>query len=333
MAKSVISAFNIFLKDIINLDSEQTKNAKSSRDWLVEKVNNFQDIFTEFPKVYKDKNIFFGSFARRTKKRPLDDIDIMIALNAEGSSYIEGSNTIKIHVPDSASRLNQLCNDDTNTLNSRKVINLFVKKLKDINQYKKAEINRNQEAATLQLSSYDWNFDIVPCFFTVPDYLGKTYYLIPDGDGNWKKTDPRIDRDRVTDINTKHDGNVLNVIRIMKYWNARSTMPSMSSYLLETMILNYYEIFIGKALEFVDLELADLFLYISNNIYNTIQDPKNIQGNINNLTSEEKCKISERARADQFKAINARHFEREHKHKESINKWREIFGEEFPKYE
>ena len=48
-----------------------------------------------------------------------------------------------------------------------------------------------------------------------------------------KKQIPRIDRQRVKDANQKHDGNVLNAIRIMKYWNKKAKMPTMRSYLIE----------------------------------------------------------------------------------------------------
>lgn len=30
---------------------------------------------------------------------------------------------------------------------------------------------------------------------------GRDYYLIPNGDGHWEKTDPRKDRDTVTETN------------------------------------------------------------------------------------------------------------------------------------
>jgi hypothetical protein len=54
---------------------------------------------------------------------------------------------------------------------------------------------------------------------------------------------------------------------------------------------------------------------------------------INTLTYDEKKKISDRAYADYEKAVDARKLEGDKKMKESINKWREIFGDGFPKYE
>ena len=332
MATTVIQAFSEFLTNTVNLRKEETQKARSSRDWLVSKIDDFPTNIDKFPRIYNEKSIFFGSFSRNTKKRPLDDIDIMICLMAEGSTYFEGLTTITISVADNADRLQSLCNDNSDTLNSIKVVNKFVSSLNTVPQYKNAETKRNQEAAVLQLSSYDWDFDIVPCFFTSSDALGKSYYLIPDGTGNWKKTDPTIDHERSRQINQTHDGNILNLIRIMKYWNKRPTMPSMGSYLLETMILNYYATRINKASEFVDLEIPNLLEYIWLNITSDIQDPKGIQGNINTLTFEERTKISTRAWQDKNKAEEARAYESNEEYSKSISKWADIFGSEFPEY-
>jgi hypothetical protein len=333
VATSVIAAFNEFQKDYVNLAATDSQKAISSRDWLVGQVHAFPDKDANFPALYSEKDIFFGSFARKTKKRPLDDIDIMICLHAQGGNYSESSNSIKINVSDSALNLKRLCYDNTNILNSRKVINKFVSLLTQVPQYEKAEIKRNQEAAAIKLISYDWNFDIVPCFFTTKDYLGNTYYLIPDGYGYWKKTDPRKDRDRAQSTNKRHNENILNAIRILKYWNRRPTMPSMGSYLIENMILDYYDsLFTSTASKYVDLEIPNLLSYIRDDIYDVVNDPKGIQGNINNLSIEEKSKIWGRTNDDYNKAIDARRLESEGDHKGSIKKWREIFGSEFPNY-
>jgi hypothetical protein len=333
MAKTVIEAFNNFLDDTVNLDPEQTKKARGSREWLVGQIETFPSNDNKFPSIYTEKNIFFGSFSRRTKKRPLDDIDIMICLKADGCTYNELTDKIEITVPDAATRFKDYINEGTSILNSRKLINAFVTKLADIPQYKKAEIKRNLEAATLNLESYDWVFDIVPCFFTTEDSYKRTYYIIPDGKGNWKKTDPRLDSERLSKLNTTHEGNLLNIVRAVKYWNNRPTMPTMGSYLLENMILDYYSEQTTVASKYVDIEIVKVFIEIHRRVYNPVNDPKNIQGNLNNLSAEDKKKISDRAYQDYSRAFDARQLENVKKDKDSISKWIEIFGNKFPKYE
>jgi hypothetical protein len=331
VVKTVNEAFSIFDRDYVNLDPDETQQARNSRDWLLSQIHLFPDKDANFPRLYSEKDTSFGSFARRTKKRPLDDIDMMIALIAEGGVYHEFTDRIEIYVSESAYKLKSLCFDNTTTLSSRRVINKFVSLLQQVSQYEKAEIKRNMEAATLNLKSYPWTFDLVPCFFTQNDCFNRDYYLIPDGQGHWKKTDPRVDRKRVNDINQLHDGNVLNVIRLMKYWNRRPTMPSMSSYLIENMILDFYSKQYAKASGYV-VEVPKVLQYIQTSIFHPVNDPKGIQGNINQLSYEEQDKISKRAYLDYLKSLEARILEEEGDHKLSIAKWREVFGLNFPSY-
>ena len=96
MAKSVISAFNEFLNNYVNLKSTKSKKARNSRDWLMEQIHSFTDKDNTFPKLYPEKDIFYGSFARNTKIRELDDIDIMICISSNGSVYNDYSDNIQI---------------------------------------------------------------------------------------------------------------------------------------------------------------------------------------------------------------------------------------------
>lgn len=331
MAKTVNGAFDEFLRETVNLDKDETITSRNSRDWLLGQIATLGED-SDFPKLWQEFNVHYGSFSRKTKIRPLDDIDLMIGLHAQGNHYTEYSDKIEIMIIPQTN-LKSFCNEFTNTLNSIKIINKFVKSLSAIPQYSNADIKRNQEAATLNLKSFDWKFDIVPCFFTSPDFMNRTYYLIPDGKGNWKKTDPRIDKERAQTTNQNHNGHLLDVIRIIKYWNKRLTMPSISSYLLETIILNYYESRFERASEYVDVEFPKILQHIETSIFHQVNDHKGIQGDINNLPWDERTKISNRAKGDKFKAIEAQGFESNNDHEKSINKWREIFGNEFPKYE
>lgn len=333
LSTTVISAFDEFLKDKINLDKDETSNARRSRNWLVDIIHNSCNKEISFPNLYSERDIYFGSFARKTKKRELDDIDIMICMSGDGTTHSDYDDRIELNVPETATNLNKLCNDASNVLNSRKVINKFISMLKDVPQYNKSEMKLNKQAAVLNLKSYSWSFDIVPCFLTTEDIYGKTYYIIPDGNGNWMKTDPRIDRDRVTTINQTHNGNILNVIRIMKYWNKRSTMPFMQPYLIENMLLDYYES-VSMSSKYVDVEIPNVLSYISSHIHSVVNDPKGTQGNINNqLSLDEQNKIQIKSSNDYYKSIDARNFESTKDNKSSINKWKEIFGDGFPNFD
>ena len=96
------------MRDFVNLDSNRTTTARSSRNWLIDQINSIASKEEDFPILYSEKNIFFGSFARNTKIRELDDIDLMICLSADGATYSENSswtNNIEINISDSRYRL------------------------------------------------------------------------------------------------------------------------------------------------------------------------------------------------------------------------------------
>lgn len=148
-----------------------------------------------------------------------------------------------------------------------------------------------------------------------------------------RKPTLELTSDRLTKLNTAHEGNLLNVIRAIKYWNTRPTMPTMGSYLLENMILDYYSEQSTVASQYVDIEIEKVLIEIHKRVYNAVNDPKGIQGNLNNLSSEDKKKIFDRAYQDYVKAYDARQLENAKNDKDSISKWIEIFGDKFPKYE
>lgn len=326
MTSTVNNAFAEFMKNIVNLDPDITSKARKSRDNLIDNINSFSDN-DDFFSIYQDKNLKFGSFARRTKIRELDEIDLMICLSAEGTrTYTEALDCIYINGNDS-DKNNELLSYGTKYVNSTKVINRFISKLADLNDYSKAEMHKNQEAATLKMKSYTWNFDIVPCFYAKDDF-----YLIPDGSGNWKKTDPRIDNERTTELNQKHNGNLLNLIRLVKYWNKRKVTISINSYLLECMILNIYDSIDTSDNWWIDIEFKNTLYKLSESIKKDVEDPKGIQGNINQFDWADRKKISDALYKAYKKAVEARSYEDDKKQKEAINKWREVFGSNFPKY-
>ena len=328
MATTVNGAFAEFMNNFVNLDVTQTQMARKSRDNLLTNIKSFSGD-ADFFYSNDSQCLNFGSFARRTKLRPLDDIDMMICIaSSDDRKYTYMGNGIYYMGANQTDKNNGLNIYGTNDLNSTKVINRFISKLSNLNDYRKAEMHKNHEAATLKLKSYDWNFDIVPCFYCKGDF-----YLIPDGNGNWKKTDPRIDNQRITTINQEHKGNLLALIRLVKYWNKRRVTYTIGSYILECMILKRYENMITPETWWIDLQFRDILNYLSSAIYYTVNDPKGIQGNLNTLSYSEKAKISEALKNAHDKASEAVTLETCNKdQKNAIKKWREVLGDFFPRY-
>ena len=332
MATTVNSAFDEFMRDVVNLDPDVTKNARDSRDNLLSNIAEF-DNSDDFFGLCSSFDIQFGSFARKTKCRELDDVDLMIGIAANGATYNSYDLWNNVHITASTTNAAQSeCTRDDGTLNSTQVTNKFKKKLESVREYSRSEIRRNGEAVILNLKSKDWSFDIVPCFHTVTEDNGRSYYLIPNGSGNWKKTDPQKDRDHVISTNQSRAGRALELIRLCKKWNKVKNVKTIPSYLLETMIINHCDAETELS-EWIDLRFRELLRYISDYINSSVDDMKEIQGDINDLSWTDRYSIQQKAQADYNKACDASNAEiQEEDQKKAISKWGEILGGEFPTY-
>src|SRR5690606_27714039 len=107
---------------------------------------------------------------------------------------------------------------------------------------------------------------------------------------------------------------------------------TMAPYLLECIVLDYYERVSSKASAFVDLELPGVLAHVASAVLSTVTDPKRIQSDINTLTWEDRLSISSRAGEDAKRSAEARRLEDAGQHRESIDVWRRVLGDGFPEY-
>jgi len=331
MATTVDDAFAEFMRNTVDLDPQTVKDARKSRDNLLENIDEFDN--TVFFNLVSRYNVHFGSFSRKTKCRELDDIDLMIGISAEGATYYTNNSWNNIAIKASKRNSTQIeCSNSDGTLNSTKVLNRFKRKLENVREYSRSDIKRCGEAVVLNLRSKAWSFDIIPCFHTTEESDGRAYYLIPNGNGAWKKTEPTIEQNVIARVNNRHSQQVVNTIRLIKYWNKRRQMPTMSSYVLETMIVNYFDE-ISETYDWIDMRFSEGLNYIARNIWNPVYDSKNIEGNINTLSYQEKANIQERAKSDYNNTCSAITADTTEKNQlKAINIWRNILGEDFPTY-
>lgn len=325
---SISSRFNDYINEYVNLDPNVTKNARESRDKMLDKLKKLINEDPDLPDLYEDV-IHFGSFNRRTKCRKLDDIDLMICLNSEGSTAnIHDVCNIIINTKDDAKTLNLYLNDK-GKLSSTKLANKLKEIVKSIPEFSRSDIRREGEAVVLNLISYEWSFDLVIAFATVEFDDGIGYYIIPDGNGNWKRTQPKVDGNYTTMVNQKYKSGILEYVRIVKKINQLSNKKIYaSSYLLECMILDMFDS--GCNIDSLSKMQVTLKIinHLINNNYTPIIDPKNIQGNLNNddLQTKQRRQIKlEEIRDSIENAILNETLDYE----TSIEQLRSVFGEDF----
>jgi hypothetical protein len=333
MAFTVGGAFLKFRQDTVDLIPDQSDKARSSRDWLFDQLVAVGNKDADFPKLI-GKFVNFGSFARKTKIRPLDDIDMMILLN--------GTGTTLYHYPESTNPYSDWLRIDSPTaplakfpdghgfVNSTKVLNRIRDKISTVPQYEKADIKRTGEAVTLNLRSYSWVFDIVPSVPVVDSKGNIIHYAIPDGNSNWKKTDPRIDQKNVTSLNIMHKGMYIPAVRMLKYWNRRTHKPRLSSYYFETIV---QKVFSSAAVADYPEALKNFFISAQGYVQLHCADPQGLGPNLDaGVDSDTKQKVIAAMKAAWDNAWDAVYYEGQGRHKEAIEKWSRIFGPEFPSY-
>jgi predicted nucleotidyltransferase len=77
MSFTVSGAFETFRKNFVDLEDSQVQKARASRDAMLDRINNLSG----FLPLYRACHMQFGSFARNTKTRPIDDIDLIVCLS------------------------------------------------------------------------------------------------------------------------------------------------------------------------------------------------------------------------------------------------------------
>ena len=333
MAMTVWGAFDTFRKTTVDLSLNDTEQARASRDFLITQLRNVGTSVPGFPTL-PGKNHYFGSFARKTKICPLDDIDLMIILNGTGTTETQApSNHYRywLHMDDKSKPLASFL-DGYGYVNSTRILNKIRDSMASISQYSKAEIRKTHQAVTLNLKSYPWVFDVVPAV-AITDGTGKIiHYLIPDGAGEWIRTDPRKDSENMTATNVQHGGNLLPIMRLLKYWNNRTGNKSrLPSYYFETLVIWTFQ----YTQTISSLQQGIKYFFDNGRTYLNIPcpDPKGLGPNLDaNISWGTKQKIAAVMCETVTQIGYATMYEISGDHENAIYWWAQIFGPRFPNY-
>lgn len=136
MPYTVSGCFEKFRKEVVDLDSDQTSVARSSRDFVLENIDRLSSL-GDIPLVADCYCLNFGSFARNTKIRPLDDIDMMVCYNGNGGVYdtIQQNNLYHIRFADNHPFFDYATGESGVTITKEVVLDAAKKVYKDYPEF------------------------------------------------------------------------------------------------------------------------------------------------------------------------------------------------------
>jgi len=247
-ARSSSGALEQLLEQEINISKGIRETASTSQNHLRGFLASEHDRDPSFPRVLStnDNDFLGGSFARHVKNWPLDDIDVYLPLDGYNLTY----NSSGLRLPytvisdDILSSNPLLTNRWTigQTISSAKLVNEFAVVLRR-HYPEKTEVQANGEAVTIRMkqgeteSGEGLGYDVVPCFSLKPDNpLELPFYLISDGIGGWKRTNPRRDLEISEQLQKNNDKTFRKAVKLVKFWNTDQLGGVMSSYYIELAI-------------------------------------------------------------------------------------------------
>jgi hypothetical protein len=260
----------------INFTNEEITTVDNA---MVNLINTIKSKANE-NKIPKPISYFkFGSIVRKTKIKPLDDVDIMYVVGkAIKQGGTENHNLLECSINFGPTKY------EPNTSNISSLILLNDIKAAIIETYSNSEVTRNQEVVNVYLSSYDVGFDIVPAFLIT----NMDYYLIPNGHGlhKWKKTNPGKGMELFNNVNNRHNFLVRDTIKIIKYWFKKKNIVTPGSYHLGCVLCYAFD---NSILALDDLKNTLTYAFQNINFCNYLlscPDPYRPSGDLNSNLSQ-----------------------------------------------
>jgi hypothetical protein len=191
-----------------------------------------------------DCDFLGGSFARHTKVRPLDDIDIYLPLDGANLFYYMHGAVLPYTVLSDGLGWNPL-------LTPRWANGLWVSSSKLLDgsatvlrrRFPQTKIRPSGQSIAVQMTqgsttaSDGLGYDIVPCFsLKAQQQNDRDFYLIPDGIGGWIHTNPKTDAAIADVLQQNHDKISRKVVKLVKYWNTEQLNGKLRSYFVELAV-------------------------------------------------------------------------------------------------
>jgi len=295
---TIDGAFRKF-KSRLELNDREQKNATKRhtevRDYLATKFGIERSFLT-------------GSYARHTKTKPLNDIDIFFVLNETEKHYRSKPPSVVV-------------DDFHSALADKYGVNAVRKQGRsvgiDFGVVVDADDNTDYRVVSV---------DAVPAFSKQSDYE------IPDVDaGIWIKTNPKTHAQKAVAAHQAFSNEWKGLVRMVKYWNNNSKhgeKPVKPSFLIEVMAL---ECLHGGWQGQFDREIQTFFASLADRIFDNWPDPAGlgpaVSDGMDNMRKQRAQQLLQEANRAVGIAIN---HVRQGRNIEALRAWRDLFGPKFP---
>lgn len=240
------------------------------------------------------EGLLVGSYARQTQIRQSRDIDLLIPLAYGGWAK---------YGQDSAALINRM----RDVLDAR---------------YGQTKVSAAGVAVVMDMT--DFSLDIVPAF-----HRQGGGYLIANGQGNWKGTDPTFHLELIREHNSR-DSAFRDLVKLIKYWNLKHG-GSLRSFHLEMMVDRIWKQ--GKAEDSLARALQFTLAGLPSLLRSTFPDPWEPAGAIDSyLTQPTRTKVRMQLLEDAARAVTAEQFRLSGDQRAAMGQWVSVFTEGFPAF-
>ena len=254
-----------------------------------------------------DRDILSGSYKRRTKTKPLKDVDIFFILRDDERDWLEKP---------PAALLDE-------------VRGLLVPTYGDSNVslgWRAVTVEFGVSATAAADDEKVMSVDVVAAFTSNGNYTIADRHL-----GDWITTNPEIHQQLATEANGAYEGRWKPLVRMIKKWNDYHDRPVKPSFLLEVMALGILNRGFGGHNA---LELQTFFATAAERIWEEWPDPAGLGPPITDRLAGDPLQrqIAATALADAAATVSrARRLAQQGKNGDAMRVWRnEVFGPLFP---
>ncbi len=251
-----------------------------------------------------ENDFLSGSYGRRTKTKPLKDVDIFCILHEDEDKYLSKP---PAELLEAFRKVLAKAYGETCVSTGRRSI--------------RVSFGIKETEAEGKVMS----IDVVPAF---PN--GKAYQIPdPRSSPGWTKTDPEIHAEKATAANKAFNEEWVPVVKMLKKWNNVHDKPIKPSFLVEVMALDLFcPPFSGGYV----YELKGFFATAAARITDTWEDPARLGPPVSDEMDAGRCQLAAHELREAGRNVDlAIQLARQGKNGDALRIWRDkIFGDMFP---